>query len=129
MDEKTVTKVIGIAGALLVVGFFLRWFGSNGPLFSPSGLDVAKDAGLLDKLALFAIPIGGALMIWGATKSPIAARRFAFFTGIFILGYFIFTIARIVLEAFQHVAGVGLWLVGIGTVVALFLPLVVKQKA
>ena len=128
MDEKTVTKIIGIAGALLVVGFFLRWFGSS-ELFSPSGLDMAKDAGLLDKLALFAIPLGGVLMIWGATKSPIAARRFAFFTGIFIVGYFVFTIARVVLQAFQHVAGVGLWLVGVGAVVALFLPLVVKQKA
>jgi hypothetical protein len=128
MDEKTVTKVIGIAGALLVVGFFLRWFGGS-ELFTPSGLDVAKQAGLFDKLALFAIPVGGALMIWGATKSPVAARRFAFFTGIFILGYFVFSVARIVLEAFQHVAGIGLWLVGAGALVALFLPLLVKQKS
>lgn len=128
MEERTVTKLIGIAGALLFVGFFLRWFDVGGFFASPSGFDLARAAGSWDRFALFAIPLGGALMIYGALKNPRTARRAAFFTGLFVLGYAVFSVARVVLDAFQHVAGVGLWLVAIGAFVALVLPLVVKQK-
>ncbi len=128
MEERTVTKLIGIAGVLLFVGFFLRWFDTGGFFESPSGLDIAREAGGFDRFALFAIPLGGALMIYGAFKSPMTARRAAFFTGLFLLGYAVFTVARVVLSAFQHVAGLGLWLVALGALAAFVVPLVVKQK-
>src|SRR4051812_8085190 len=117
MEEKTVSKLIGIAGILLVVGFFTRWFDGGGFFPSFSGLDVARATGTWDRFALFAIPVGGALMIYGAFKSPMTARRAAFFTGAFVLGYGVYSVARVVLDIFQHAAGYGLWLVAIGALV------------
>ena len=127
MEEKTVAKLIGIAGFLIIVGFFTRWFDAGG-IFAFSGLDMAREVGGWDRYALLAIPVGGAFMIYGSLKSPMTARRAAFFTGAFVLGYGAFVVIRTVLQAFQHVAGFGLWLVALGALVALVLPLVVKQK-
>ena len=129
MEERTVTRLIGVAGALLFVGFFLRWFDAGRFFDSPSGFDLARAIGGWDRFALFAIPLGGAMMIYGAWKNAKTARRAAFFTGLFVLGYAALSVARVVLDAFQHVAGVGLWLVAVGAIVALVLPLVVKPKA
>jgi hypothetical protein len=127
MEEKTVAKLIGIAGLVIIVGFLTRWFDAGG-VFSFSGLDIARETGGWDRYALLAIPVGGAFMIYGALKSPMAARRAGFFTGVGILGYGVFVVVRTVLHAFQHVAGFGLWLVALGALVALVLPLLVKQK-
>jgi hypothetical protein len=128
MEERTVAKLIGIAGLLMIVGFFTRWFDGGGFFPSFSGLDVARMTGSWDRYALFAIPVGGAFMIYGAFKNPMYARRAAFFTGVFILGYGVYSVARVVLDIFQHAAGFGLWLVAIGALIALVLPLIVKQK-
>ncbi len=127
MEERSVSKLIGFAGVLLVVGFFTQWLRGWGA--TVSGLDLARAASGWDRYALFIIPVGGAFMIFGALRSPIMARRAAFLTGIGILGYGVFSVARVVLAMFHDAAGYGLWMVFLGAVAAVVLPLVVKTKA
>lgn len=112
-----------LAGAGLLVGFFLPWV-KLGALVSVSGLglvfaegDVVSMISGSNRFLLFAIPLLAAtLMVLGALGQK-AASWVGAVGGVAILGYAVYT----VLSVFLASTGFGMWLVAASTLVALSL--------
>lgn len=105
-NERT---YLGVAGLVLVVGFFLPWIDVGGVL-GLSGWDLVRDPHMLDpatRVILALCPVlGGALALAAFSRSP-RAGTLARIAGAGVLGYTSFKVAYV----FVKITGWGLWLV------------------
>ena len=109
MKEKP-NMLLAVAGAALVVGFFLPWFDSGGIGISGWGMVRHLPLSFLTKAILVMCPIGGALLALSAFVGGRAASSVGLAVGGGTLIYFGYK--------FVSVTGVGLWLVLAAAIVA-----------
>lgn len=109
----TLRVVVFLAGIGLLVGFFMPWL-RFGQFAAVSGLSLMVSSGeAVDALAgpsrgmLILIPASGAALLGASVFGPRVAGMAALGTGIAILGFGLFTLARLFLETM----GSGMWVV------------------
>ncbi len=105
--------VVFVAGLGLLVGFFMPWL-RFGQFAAVSGLSLMVSSGeAVDALAgpasgmLVLIPASGAALVAASVFGPRLAVVTALGTGLAILGFGLFTLARLFLETM----GTGMWVV------------------
>lgn len=122
--------LLGIAGAALLVGFFMPWV-QLGDLATLTGLELVISNNILlrDSLGssqrlLFAVcPIAGLALLFLALRGHRLTRYVATISGLTVLGVAIVT----ALGLFLKITHSGLWIVLLGAFVALFAGLAVSN--
>lgn len=113
----------GLAGAALLIGFFLPWLDVGGLLGAgqASGFDMVLKADGFSVLraALTAIPVAGAVLAAAALKGGVLAARVSLLVGLALLGFGVYQVGK----SFLSVTGPGLWLVIGATLAAIVAPL------
>lgn len=116
---------MGLAGALLIAGFFLPWVDPGG-FGGFSGLDMVR-AGWgwsFARVMLLLIPFAGAgLLAAAVTRSP-HAKRISLGIGLAFVGYGAFK----AVQAFFTITGVGLWLTILAALLAIAAPLLSRSR-
>lgn len=109
-----------IAGAGLLVGFFLPWL-RFADVAKFSGLSLMVSGGsAVEALTgpargmLIIIPVCGAVLVASAVFAPRLAGLASLVSGLAILGFGLFTLARM----FIATVGLGMWLVVVSSLVA-----------
>jgi hypothetical protein len=121
MNPKTSRTLIAVAGAALIIGFFLPWVDLGfGPTISGFNVVRAASGGSILHLMLWAIPIGGVAMVATAMTGSRHVRLTSAGVGVALVGY---AVVKTV-HAFFATTGLGLWLVIIAALAALSLPLI-----
>lgn len=117
---KNQRTLITIAGAVLVLGFFLPWIDIGG--FGISGWGFARNTAMSSFIWL--VPIGGlAMLITGATGSK-HARLTSAVVGASLVGY---AVVKTV-HSFFATTGIGLWMIIVGALAALAIPLLSRSE-
>lgn len=117
LDRKLLLRVfLGVAGILLVLGFFLPWV-SIGDVANIAGHELVFGDNLpsWQRVALAFCPLLGALSVAVAILGFRWARWFALGVGGVVLGYGLFTVSYLLFKMLS----VGLWLVLAGGLLAL----------
>jgi len=126
MNKLDARTWMGLAGAMMVVGFFLPWVDAGG-MFGVSGLDMVR-AGWgwsFARIMLLLVPISGAVLVAAAaTKSP-HTKRISVGIGLGFLGYGVFKIV----QAFFAFSGFGLWITIGAAVLAIAVPLLGRRPS
>lgn len=111
---STGEKVSGAGAVAAIIGFFLPWVSAAGLGASASGLDLAKEVGAAYLIPLLAIA-AGALCYFSSKAAPGKKLMYA--------GYLVLIgalcgpanlLALLFVSQLQSVAGIGLWLLGLG---------------
>jgi len=126
MQKLDARTWMGLAGAMLIVGFFLPWIDPGG-FGTASGLDMVRaDFGWsFARLMLLAIPFAGAgLLAAAVTRSP-HAKRISVGIGLAFIGYGVYK----TVQAFFAITGIGLWITIAAALLAIAVPLLAKQKS
>jgi hypothetical protein len=123
--KKDASFVLGIAGAAIVLGFFLPFL-DVGALATASGWDIVMSAKFAwtTRLAVALLPVGGAVLALAGFAGAPESRKISFAIGAGILGFTTFKLAW----GFLKVTGVGLWLVLAAAVVAFAVGLARAQR-
>jgi hypothetical protein len=96
-----------LIGASLVAAFFLPWIDLG--VASLSGFDLvrARHVELLTRILILGVPLTGLGLMAAAATGERRTRALAIVTGLGILGYTSFEVAR----SFLKITGYGLWIV------------------
>jgi len=121
MSDLALRAIVFLAGLGLLVGFFLPWL-RFGEIAAVSGLSLMVSSGTaVDALAgpsrglLILIPVCGAAMVGTSFLGPRASILAALSSGVAILAFGLFTLARIFLET----VGSGMWIVVVSALMAI----------
>lgn len=126
MNRSKTRLWIGIAGAALLVGFFLPWVDTG--FGSASGIQIVRgtSGASLWRLMVLLAPAGGLAMIAFAVGDRWkAARTTSLVTGAALVVYGAIQTVRL----FFGITGIGLWLVIAGAVAAALVPLLAREPA
>jgi hypothetical protein len=125
MTRKTSNIVLVIVGIAAVVSFFLPFLDVGG-LIQASGFDVliGDNVPWTVRLALLALPIGGAVLIFAGATDNKKARVIGFGFGAGVYGYLGFQLVR----AFIATTGIGLWVTLLAAAVAIVVALYTKRS-
>jgi hypothetical protein len=126
MNRSSTRLWIGIAGAALLVGFFLPWLDTG--FGSASGLQIVRGTtgASLWRFMMLLAPAGGLAMIAFALGDRWkAARMTSLVTGAALVVYGAVQTVRL----FFGVTGIGLWLVIGGAAAAALVPLLTSERA
>jgi hypothetical protein len=122
MHPKTARSMIAVAGAALLIGFFLPWVDIGfGPTIS--GYTVARAGHGASTFWL--IPIGGLAMLITALMGSRHARLVSCGVGLSLVGY---AVVKTV-YAFFATTGFGLWVVIAASLGAILLPLLQRRES
>ena len=123
MDPKNARTLLVLTGVALLVGFFLPWFdiGLGGGV---SGFSAARrlPTGASFTAMLWFVPLGGLAMIATAVSDLRYARLTSVLVGLALVGYAVVQTVRV----FFATTGFGLWLVIVGSLAALLVPLLTR---
>lgn len=126
MDRSYARWGIGLAGAALLIGFFLPWVDSG--FGSASGFQIVRhtDGASLWRLMVLLAPAGGLAMIAFAFGDRWKQARIAsLLTGGALVVYGVVQTIR----SFFSLTGIGLWLVIAGALCAAVVPLLTRERA
>jgi len=125
MDPKTARTLLVVTGIALLAGFFLPWV-DLGYAARISGFEVARHgpSGGLFSTMLWLVPLGGIAMIATAMSNSRYARLTSVLVGLALVGY---AVVKTV-HAFFATTGLGLWLVIVGALAALLVPLLTRAE-
>lgn len=104
---------LGLSGLGLFVGFFLPWV-RFGKMVSASGFGLMVSQGEIVQVLsgpartlLLAVPVLGAMLLFGAATGHAASLWVALFAGVLVIGYGLFMLVTLFLQT----TGLGLWVV------------------
>lgn len=125
MDRKTARSFLLLTGIALLAGFFLPWFDLG--FAGVSGFQVAKNmpTGMTFTAMLWLVPLGGLAMILTAVNDSRYARLTSVLVGLALIGY---AVVKTV-HAFFATTGLGLWLVVVGALAAVMIPLLTRPES
>lgn len=125
MHPKTARTMIAVAGAALLIGFFLPWVDVGfGPTISGYTVARAVHSASTFSAMLWLIPLGGLAMLVSSLLGSRHARMISVLVGLGLVGYA--TIKTV--HAFFATTGIGLWVVIAAAVGAILLPLLQRSE-
>lgn len=120
MEPKQSRTLIAVAGLVLLLGFFLPWISFGG--LGVSGWYFASNAGA--SAFIWLVPVGGMAMLATALTGSRYARATSAVVGLALVGY---AVVKTV-HSFFATTGIGLWMVILGALAALALPLITRPE-
>jgi hypothetical protein len=126
MKKLDARSLMGLAGALMVVGFFLPWIDAGG-MFGVSGLDMVR-AGWgwsFARIMLLMVPVAGAILVAAAAMKSPQTKRISLGIGLGFVGYGLFKLV----QAFFALSGFGLWITIAAAMLAIGVPLLTPNRS
>lgn len=124
MHPKTTRTMIAVAGAALLLGFFLPWVDIGfGPTISGYTVARAAHSASLFSAMFWLIPLGGLAMLISSLIGSRHARLISCVVGLSLVGY---AVVKTV-HAFFATTGFGLWVVIAASLGAILVPLLQRR--
>ena len=117
MTRARANQLLIVSGLASIVAFFLPFLDVGG-MFQASGWTIMwhDHMAWTTRLALLALPVGGAALIYAGATQSARSRLFGFLFGAAVYGYMIYILGRM----FFATTGVGLWITLVAAGVAIY---------